>query len=523
MNFPETSRSAGTRAFQRMDHAFDAVFGPAGNPWRHLGALGFLCFWLIAASGLYLYASFDTSVAGAYRSVAWQGREPWYLGGVLRSLHRYAADAFIMVTLLHVLRELLLGRFSGFRRFSWLTGVPLLWFIYASGIVGFWLNWDKLAQFSAMATAEWLDRLPLFATPLTRNYLSNAAVSDRLFSLFVFVHIGVPLLLLFGLWFHIQRISRAEVFPRRALAAGTVLTLLALALVLPVGSQGPADLSLVPGALALDWFYQFPHPLMYASSAGALWALVGAATLFLLLLPALPRPAAAVAVVHPNGCNGCRRCLDDCPYAAITMVPHPEGEGRQFAQVNADLCASCGICAGSCPSSTPFRGGPDLVTGIDMPQLPVARLRRSLDRKLDALTGSQKIVVFGCDAGVRVEALAGAEVASLSLICIGMLPPSFVEYALRRGAAGVLVSGCRAGGCAYRLGNRWTEERLVGAREPHSRAGVRNVRRGRLRIVWADRGEEGALRKALAAFRSSLASASAPATAAPPKRMVPRV
>jgi coenzyme F420-reducing hydrogenase delta subunit/ferredoxin len=262
---------------------------------------------------------------------------------------------------------------------------------------------------------------------------------------------------------------------------------------------------------------------MYASSAGALWALVGAATLFLLLLPALPRPAAAVAVVHPNGCNGCRRCLDDCPYAAITMVPHPEGEGRQFAQVNADLCASCGICAGSCPSSTPFRGGPDLVTGIDMPQLPVARLRRSLDRKLDALTGSQKIVVFGCDAGVRVEALAGAEVASLSLICIGMLPPSFVEYALRRGAAGVLVSGCRAGGCAYRLGNRWTEERLVGAREPHSRAGVRNVRRGRLRIVWADRGEEGALRKALAAFRSSLASASAPATAAPPKRMVPRV
>ena len=96
--------------------------------------------------------------------------------------------------------------------------MPLLAFGYISAIGGFWLNWDQLGQFSAIATAELFDSLPFFASPLTRNFLSDAAVSDRLFSLFVFVHLGVPLLLLFGLWFHIQRISRAEVFPPRALA-----------------------------------------------------------------------------------------------------------------------------------------------------------------------------------------------------------------------------------------------------------------------------------------------------------------
>lgn len=31
----------------------------------------------------------------------------------------------------------------------------------------------------------------------------------------------------------------------------------------------------------------------------------------------------------------------------------------------------------------------------------------------------------------------------MSLICAGMLPPSFVEYALRGGADGVMVVGCR--------------------------------------------------------------------------------
>ncbi|MGP1680237.1 MAG: hydrogenase iron-sulfur subunit, partial [Burkholderiales bacterium] len=319
------------------------------------------------------------------------------------------------------------------------------------------------------------------------------------------VHIGVPLLLIFGLWFHIQRISRAEVFPPRALAAGSLLALLALSLALPVASQAAADLSLVPGALALDWFYLFWQPLMYATSTGAVWALVTGVTLLLFVLPTLPHAAAApVAEVHPDYCNGCRRCFDDCPYAAIVMVPHPgEIPGRQLAQVIPDLCASCGICAGACPSSTPFRSAAELVTGIDMPQMPIGGLRRELERGLTQLEGENGIVVFGCDQGADVTSLTGKDLASFSLICTGMLPPAFVEYALRGGAAGVLVTGCRAGGCAFRLGNRWIEERLAGMREPHLRASQPGKA---LRIAWADRGEEAELAVALDDLRQALAA-----------------
>ncbi len=496
--------SAAAIGYRRMEHGFDAVFGAALNPWRHLGAIGFLFFWVVALTGLYLYAVLDTSVEGAYRSINWLTREQWYLGGVLRSLHRYAADAFVVVTLLHLLREFLLGRYTGFRRFSWLTGVPLLWFIYVSGVVGIWLRWDQLAQFSAAATAEWLDALPVFATPLVRNFLSASAVSDRLFSLFVFVHIGVPLLLIFGLWFHIQRISRAEVFPPRALAIGSLLALLALAVASPVVSLAAADLARVPGSLALDWFYLFWQPLMYATSGAAVWALVAGATLFLFVLPDLPHAAAApVAKVDPDNCNGCRRCFADCPYAAIVMMPHPNGiPGRQLAEVNPKLCASCGICAGSCPSSTPFRSVAELVTGIDMPQQPIGQLRDTLELGLARLTGENKIAMFGCGEGVDVSKLAGSDVASFSLICTGMLPPSFIEYALRGGAAGVLVTGCRAGGCTFRLGNRWTEERLSGAREPHLRGDLLG---NSVRIAWADREDGASLAAALADFRQALA------------------
>ena len=518
-------RSSGLAVYQRIEHFFDRPFGAALNPWRHLGALGFLFFWLIAVTGFYLFAVLDTSVEGVYRSIDWLTREQWYLGGVIRSLHRYGADAFIVVTVLHLTREFLLGRYSGFRRFSWLTGVPLLWFAYVSGIGGFWLNWDRLGQFSAIATAEWLDWLPVFATPLTRNFLSAATVSDRLFSLLVFVHIGVPLLLIFGLWFHVQRINRAAVFPPRALSLATFAMLLALALAQPVASQGPADLASVPGPLSVDWFYLFLHPLMYVSSPGSVWAIVAAITLFLMILPFLPSlhlarraVAAPVAVVDPDNCNGCRRCFDDCPYAAIVMVPHPDAiagkPGQQLARVIPGLCASCGICAGSCPSSTPFRNVAPLATGIDMPQLTIDALRVALKTKLAALQGECKIVVFGCDHGAAIAALNNEAVASFSLICTGMLPPSFVEYALREGAAGVLVTGCRENGCAFRLGNRWTEQRLLGLREPRLRA---TAPRDRLCVAWADPGEEPELLARLADFRRRIT------TPIPPRRSDPAI
>jgi len=492
------------QTWRRLEQAFDRAFGSADNPLRQLGTLAFLALWLLALTGIWLYIVLDTSVAGAYESIDALSRSPWSPGGLVRSLHRYAADAFVLLTGAHLLREWLLGRWRHFRRFTWLTGTALLPLIAVSAIGGFWLNWDRLGQFSAIATAEWVDALPLLANPFARNFIGAAAVNDRLFSLFVFVHLGMPLLLVYGLWFHIQRITRAAVFPPRTLGLGSVAMLLVLCVLAPVTSQGPADLTRVPAELSIDWLLLWVHPFMYASSASLTWALALGSFAALFVLPFLPTRVTRepVAVVDPQNCNGCERCFVDCPYAAVTMVPHPNQRiGRQLAVVDADLCASCGICAGACPSSTPFRRGDALATGIDMPQLPIDALRRQLRDGLAAMQAAQPIAVFSCRAGADASPLQANDTLVWPLICTGQLPPSFVEYALRDGAAGVVVATCRDGGCAFRLGARWTAERLAGTREPHLRA---DVPPDQVLLVPADAGEEAVLAVVLVTMRQRL-------------------
>jgi coenzyme F420-reducing hydrogenase delta subunit/ferredoxin len=504
LNLHAVLRSSAQTAFERVEIAFDAVFGGADNPLRHLGALGLFFMWILVATGLYLYTVLDTSIEGVYSSIGWLSREQWYLGGVLRSLHRYASDAFVITMFLHLLREWAYGRYHGFRLYSWVTGVPLVWLVYISGIGGYWIVWDRVAQFSAVATTELLDWLPIFSEPSARNFLAPDSINDRFFTVLVFIHIGVPLMLLLALWAHVNRISRVDYLPTRRVMAATLATLLLLAALRPAVSAEPADLALVPVDVRLDWFYLFLHPLTDLTSPAAVWSLIFGATILLFALPFLPHPQRQpVAMVDPPNCNGCSRCHADCPYEAITMVPHPDKRAHKIAVVDADLCAACGICAGSCPSSTPFRSQERLVTGIDMPQLPVDALRQQLEARLAALEGKVKLVVFGCDKAARVDDIAAADTATLSLICAGMLPPSFVEYALRAGADGVVVSGCRDGGCEFRLGMEWTRERLARSREPALRA---LVPAERIRVIPAAGHETGKLAASVAEFRRYLAS-----------------
>ena len=274
--------------FLKVEALFNLAFGDRLNPLYYLGPISYFLMWLVVASGLYLYAFFETSITGAYDSVEALTQAQPYAGGVLRSVHRYASDGMVITMLLHLARHWTFDRYRGFRWFSWVSGVALLWLVYTAGINGYMLPWDRLAQFVVIATAEWLDWLPLFNGALVRNFVLPENLNDRLFSLLSFIHVGVPLAVLALLWVHTQRVPQARTAPPLPVAVTLTAALVALSLFKPALSQPRADLGAALAATDFDWFYLPVYALIYRWTPGSVWLLVGGATALFLLLPWLP-------------------------------------------------------------------------------------------------------------------------------------------------------------------------------------------------------------------------------------------
>jgi len=275
--------------FLRAEGLFNSAFGDRINPFYHLGAITFFLFWVVGATGLYVYIFFETGLSEAYSSVVSLSQDQWYAGGIMRSIHRYASDAMVLTMMLHMLRYFAFNLYHGFRWFSWVTGVMLIWMVYASGINGYMLPWDQLAQYVTVATFEWLDWLPSFGGTLMRNFVYSAHVGDRFFTLLSFMHLGIPLVLLMVMWIHVQRVPKARTTPPRPIVVGILVSMLVLSLVAPVQSQGGAsDLSTAVTSVELDWFYLALFPLLTEWPLGRVWALVVGGSVVLCLLPWWP-------------------------------------------------------------------------------------------------------------------------------------------------------------------------------------------------------------------------------------------
>lgn len=492
------------KAYLALESWFNLSFGTDWNPMYHLGTLTFFLFWIILVTGIYLFIPFHGSLDGAYQSVETMTHEQWYISGVMRSLHRYASDAVIVTILLHMFKEFASDRYRGFRWFSWVTGIPNLWFVVTLGITGYWLVWDELAQYVAVGSARLIDALPMLAGSMSINFIEGQ-LTDRFFILIEFLHLlGQPMLLAFMLWLHVKRISNVSINPPRGLAIGTFSALLVLSFIKPALSHAPANLAIMPQVIHLDWFYLNAYPLMDIWSEKHVWLLSFGITIVLIVLPWLPRKQAEpVAVVDLEHCNGCELCFDDCPFEAISIQARTDGSKyEREAIVDPSLCASCGICVGSCPSSNPFRQATqELKTGIDMPQFPINEIRSQTKQAIDSLEGEVNILVFGCEHGFDVDRIKSKDTAVLKLLCSGMLPPTLLEYAQKKGVDGIMVVGCRHNDCYFRFGNLWTRKRFAGERKPALRG---RADRERILVHGGAQTDKDEIVESLDAFRVKL-------------------
>ncbi|MBF0129728.1 MAG: hydrogenase iron-sulfur subunit, partial [Alphaproteobacteria bacterium] len=226
------------------------------------------------------------------------------------------------------------------------------------------------------------------------------------------------------------------------------------------------------------------YPLYDEWGAAALWALTVGGSILLSLVPLTKRPPVPPkAVIDPPNCNGCTRCFADCPFGAVTMASRTDGSRfSKIAVVDPSLCTGCGICFGACPTGSPYRSDEAPEAGIYLPDLPLTVLRERLTGAVSGLDQSPRVLVVGCERGADLAALKSGGIAVLTLPCVGMISPSFIDFAFNRGRIdGLVLTGCREGDCFHRLGILWTEQRITGERPPELRA---RVPRERMLLSW---------------------------------------
>ena len=199
----------GQWVFIRVERIFNRAFGEAAIRSTTWAPITYFLFWIVSPAACTSSSFSRPASTRRYASVEYLTHAQWYLGGMLRSLHRYASDGMVLAMVLHLTRHFAstaTGASAGSRGYRASSCCGRL----VCGINGYMLPWDRLAQFVTVATAEWLDWLPMFNGTLVRNFIFEGAVNDRLFSLLSFLHIGFPLGLLALLWIHTQRVPGAQ-------------------------------------------------------------------------------------------------------------------------------------------------------------------------------------------------------------------------------------------------------------------------------------------------------------------------
>ena len=96
----ERVHSIGRGAFRLLRRPFSRAFDSEQNPLNSPGrANGVFSLDHPDQRHMAMLIFFRTSVSAAFDSVEYLTREQWYVGGVMRSLHRYASDAAIITIL----------------------------------------------------------------------------------------------------------------------------------------------------------------------------------------------------------------------------------------------------------------------------------------------------------------------------------------------------------------------------------------------------------------------------------------
>lgn len=173
--------------------------------------LGFLSFWMfivLTITGALLMLYYIPSTELAYQSMQNLATEVNF-GILMRNLHKWSAEAMVMIVFLHMLRVFFTGAYRPPREFNWGIGVILMIITLLLSFTGYLLPWDQLS-FWAITVGGNIGGAAPFLGDATRSALLGAPeVGQETLIRFYVLHVMIlPLVLAFLVAIHFWRVRK---------------------------------------------------------------------------------------------------------------------------------------------------------------------------------------------------------------------------------------------------------------------------------------------------------------------------
>jgi len=173
-----------------------------------LGVISAILFFILIITGIMLMFYYVPSTKDAYARIL-DMRSSVEFGFLLRNMHKWAAEAMVVVVVLHMARVFFTGAYKPPREFNWVIGVFLLILTIALSYTGYILPWDQLAYWGATIGAQIASYTPFIGDSLQEFLLGGQTMGQEALLRFYVLHVAVlPGILTLLLAVHIWRIRK---------------------------------------------------------------------------------------------------------------------------------------------------------------------------------------------------------------------------------------------------------------------------------------------------------------------------
>jgi quinol-cytochrome oxidoreductase complex cytochrome b subunit len=176
-----------------------------------LGGIAFTFFIMLFVSGLMLAIYYVPSENDAFASIL-HIHNAVRLGWFIRSCHKWSANFFIILIILHTIRVFVYKAYRHPRELNWIVGSLTLIIAFASGFTGYLLPWDQKAYWATEVGTSMVKTLPFMGPYICYFLRGGADITGATLIRFYAIHtLYLPLLMCLLLWAHFHLVKQQGV------------------------------------------------------------------------------------------------------------------------------------------------------------------------------------------------------------------------------------------------------------------------------------------------------------------------